>query len=129
MTFRKVFAPTGGKAEIRKAENRNPLRRASRARFLFQLSAFSFLLSALAASAGSLTGSFVPLPSGTSVDLTLEGSDSGGDWAHWGLTSPTSYDHKNAITPLITDFSVLGTNAPQQVVNLGVDYSWTDGTP
>src|SRR6266446_5124493 len=117
MTFRRVFAPGGRKAESRKLKAEILLARAARIS-IFQLSA----------SAASLAGSFTPLPPGTSVDLTLEGSDSGGDWAHWGYTSATSYDHKDGITPLISDYTVLGTNAPQQVINLGVDYTWTDGT-
>src|SRR5204862_5832105 len=117
--------PAGRKAESRKLKAGILLARAARIS-IFLFSAFSFQLSA---SAASLAGSFIPLPAGTSVDLTLEGSDSGGDWAHWGYTSATSYDHKDGITPLISDYSVLGTNAPQQVINLGVDYTWTDGVP
>src|SRR5690606_25265224 len=41
----------------------------------------------------------------TSVDLSSEGTT---DWAHWGLTDSTSFDHKSGIVPQISDLSRIG---------------------
>src|SRR5205823_1171849 len=45
---------------------------------------------------GTLSGS-VAEPT-NAVDLTLEGTT---DWAHWGSTDPSSFDHKNGVTQKI----------------------------
>ena len=75
-------------------------------------------------SGGSLTGSrAVPT---NRVNLTLEGTS---DWAHWGLDSETSFDHKNGVAQQISDFTVLGTNSVQRLSDNFTAYSWADGTP
>src|SRR5207249_1676700 len=51
------------------------------------------------AGAGALTG-VVATPSGTQ-QLTTQGTT---DWAHWGLSSPTSFDHKN-VTQQISNYT------------------------
>jgi hypothetical protein len=76
--------------------------------------------------AAVLSVGFTPLSPGSTVDLSGEGEL---DWAHWGLAATNSFDHKDFITPLISDFTVLGTNVIQQTNNIGVGYSWSDGTP
>ncbi len=80
------------------------------------------------AASGSLVGSVAgPIANGTVVDLTAEGP---ADWAAWGRTSATSFDHKatgggqiSDITP-IDPFFLLIQNMPT-----GISISWSDGTP
>ncbi len=62
----------------------------------------------------------------SALDLTLEGTS---DWAHWGLTDATSFDHKNGVTQRISDLTVLGTNVFQQYGDNLTAFSWSDGTP
>jgi hypothetical protein len=73
---------------------------------------------------GSLTGS-VATPVGP-VQLTTEGTL---DWAHWGLNTVTDFDHKAAVTPLISNFSIIGGGTPSRYANNSVGYTWTDGVP
>jgi len=75
-------------------------------------------------SGGSLTGSRA-IPTNR-VNLSLEGTS---DWAHWGLDSETSFDHKNGVAQQISDFTVLGTNPVQRLSDNFTAYSWADGTP
>ncbi len=75
-------------------------------------------------SGGSLSGSNAVPPS--MINLTVEGT---ADWAHWGLVSANSFDHKSGVTRQISDITVLGTQAPQQYADNLTAYSWTDGTP
>ncbi len=81
---------------------------------------------AQAAHAAALVGSFAPLSAATAINLTAEGAL---DWAHWGLVSTNSLDHKNLVTNQIGSFTLLGTNVVQQTGGITVNYSWTDGTP
>ena len=60
------------------------------------------------------------------VNLTLQGPT---DWEHWGLTSATSLDHKNNVTPQISNYSEIGTATVQQYGNNPNGYRWSDGTP
>src|SRR6266566_5707582 len=69
---------------------------------------------------GSLSGA-TALPPG-SVDLTAEGTS---DWAHWGLISPASFDHKAAVPQQISNFTEIGTNYTDNYTA----YSWNNGTP
>jgi len=91
-----------------------------------------FLLAFIPADAATptLTGSFVAIPQGTSVDLTIFGPI---DWVHWGLYTETSLDRKAGVTPLISDFTVLyATNGYAFVYQFADNYngySWSDGTP
>jgi Bacterial Ig domain len=73
---------------------------------------------------GMLSGS-VTLPA-TSVELTAEGSS---DWAHWGLSSPTNFDHKAGFPQQISNFTKIGTNDTQQLQDNFSAFSWSDGTP
>ena len=75
-------------------------------------------------SGGSLSGSNAVPPA--TLDLTAEGT---ADWAHWGLVSSNSFDHKSGVTQKISDFTVLGTQAVQQYADNFTAYTWTDGTP
>ena len=73
---------------------------------------------------GSLGGA-TALPS-AGVDLTVDGSS---DWAHWGLSSPTSFDHKAEVSQQISAFTEIGTGNVQQYSDNFTAYSWADGTP
>ncbi len=60
-----------------------------------------------------------------SVNLTSEGTL---DWAHWGLGSPSSFDHK-AGAQLISNFTRVGQRANFWFGDNTTTFSWTDGTP
>ena len=76
------------------------------------------------ASGGSLAAS-IAAPTGP-VDLSQLG---GSDWAHWGLTAATDFDHKAAVTSKIPNFAVIGSGAVSRYANNSVGFTWTDGTP
>jgi len=78
------------------------------------------------ANGAALSVSYSGLPPGWGEDLTADGAL---DWAHWGLSSTNSFDHKSSVTPLIGDYSAVGTNPVRQTNDVGVGYSWSDGTP
>jgi len=91
--------------------------------------AVGFLFSSVSvqiAHGSALSVSFSGLPAGTMEDLTADGAL---DWAHWGLTTTNSFDHKNGVPNLIGNYSVVGLNPVQQTNDVGVGYSWSDGTP
>ncbi len=73
---------------------------------------------------GFLSGSMAASP--TTVDLTAEGTL---DWAHWGLTSASSFDHKAGVSSQISNLTVLGPAAAQRQLQSPTTYSWTGGTP
>jgi len=59
------------------------------------------------------------------IDLTEEGTV---DWAHWGLTSAASFDHKAGV-PQISNFTAIGGNNPQRLEDYITEFSWSDGMP
>ena len=73
---------------------------------------------------GSLTGSNATPP--TNVNLSSGGT---ADWAHWGLSGPSSFNHKSGVTQQISNFTKIGTGQTQQYGNNPTLYSWTGGTP
>jgi hypothetical protein len=62
----------------------------------------------------------------TNVNLSTEGLV---DWAHWGLSTPTTFNHKNGVTQQISNYTVLGTGSIQRYTNDPNFFSWTGGTP
>ena len=62
----------------------------------------------------------------TNVNLSTGGTV---DWAHWGYSSPTTFNHKNGVTQQISNYTVLGTGPIQRYTNNPNFYSWTGGTP
>ena len=70
----------------------------------------------------SVTGANTP----ATVNLTAVGTT---DWAHWGLTSATSFNHKNGVIQQISNYGILGSGVIQQYGNNPNAYSWTGGTP
>ena len=75
--------------------------------------------------AGSLFDSTVLPTTGTSANLTAEGS---ADWAHWGTNTAASFDRKSGASQ-ISNYTLIGTQAVQRLTDSTVSYSWTDGTP
>src|SRR5947207_11493999 len=88
------------------------------------------MLASISARPASLTGSFEPIPQGSSVDLTAAGPV---DWVHWGLYTETSLDRKAGVAPVISDFTLLdATNGFSYVYQFADNYNghaWSDGTP
>lgn len=75
---------------------------------------------------GTLLGS-VGTPPAT-VDLTAEGT---ADWAHWGLTTNSSFDHKSGVVqqiPNVVPLNASPSDFNQYAGNFSA-YSWIDGTP
>jgi len=60
------------------------------------------------------------------IDLTMDGTD---DWAHWGLSSTASFDHKAGVPQQISNFTTIGNNATQRLEDYVTEFSWSDGTP
>jgi hypothetical protein len=73
---------------------------------------------------GALNGS-VAMPSGTQNLTTLGTSD----WAHWGLTTASSFDHKAGVTSQISNFTVVGIGPVGRYPDNAFGFSWTNGTP
>lgn len=81
--------------------------------------------------AGTLTGTFSSIATGSNVNLTTTGKL---DWVHWGLYTENSIDRKASVTPQISNFTLLGDNstytlAAYQYADNSNSYSWYDGTP
>jgi len=73
---------------------------------------------------GTLSGATLFPPA--RVDLTAEGTS---DWAHWGLITSKSFDHRAGVPRQISDLTVLGTNNVQRFTNNYTADSWSDGAP
>jgi hypothetical protein len=73
---------------------------------------------------GSLAGARTNAP--LSANLTAEGTT---DWAHWGLLSPSNFNHKVSGGGQISDVTPIGTNALRQYYDNRTAFSWSDGTP
>jgi hypothetical protein len=64
------------------------------------------------------------VPSPAAVDLTADGNS---DWAHWGYSSASDFDHKLTGGGQISNFQQVGINAPTQYGDNLVIYRWSDG--
>ncbi|MGD9628399.1 MAG: peptidoglycan DD-metalloendopeptidase family protein [Pyrinomonadaceae bacterium] len=73
---------------------------------------------------GVLSGSQANPPSTT--NLSSQGTT---DWAHWGLSSSTSFNHKSGVSGQLNDFVQIGSTTPVRYTNNSVSYSWSDGIP
>jgi len=73
---------------------------------------------------GALSGS-IAIPT-NHLDLTLEGTS---DWAHWGLSTNSNFDHKSGVTQKIPDLAVFGDNPVERYEDNHTAFSWSDGTP
>lgn len=73
------------------------------------------------------TGPFIEIsavPSPAAADLTLDGNS---DWAHWGYSSASDFDHKKTGNGQISNFQQVGVNVPTQYGDNLVSYRWNDG--
>jgi alpha-amylase len=75
---------------------------------------------------GSLTGSGTAVKSTTAYNLTNLGT---GDWAHWGQSSATAFDHKSSGGTQISNASVVGSGSLGQFTDSIEQMTWSDGTP
>jgi hypothetical protein len=62
----------------------------------------------------------------TSVSLSTEGTS---DWAHWGLTTASSFNHKSGVTQQISNYTLIGSTTVGRMTDSRVAYSWSGGTP
>jgi hypothetical protein len=60
------------------------------------------------------------------INLTALGTD---DWAHWGHTSTTSFEHKAGIAQQISNYTLPNGGATGHYALYSSGYSWSDGTP
>jgi len=73
---------------------------------------------------GALSGTSDTPP--MEVNLTTEGRT---DWAHWGLITENSFDHKAGVSPQISNYAVLGSEPAYPYADNVNGHTWTDGTP
>ena len=73
---------------------------------------------------GSLTYDTAAAPS--SNDLTSEGVT---DWAHWGLSNASSFNHKSNVTQQISNYTQIGNGIVKNFTGGLTRFSWSDGTP
>ncbi len=76
------------------------------------------------AGASSLSGQMSQPP--PAVNLSTEGTT---DWAHWGLSTASSFDHKSGTAQQISNYTLIGSTAPGRFTDSRVAYSWSGGTP
>jgi hypothetical protein len=83
--------------------------------------------------AGTLTGTFAPIATGSNVNLTLSGKH---DWVHWGLYTEASINRKNCAALKIGTLRAFSdTNNPlgfvqqYQLSDHANGITWFDGTP
>jgi len=69
-------------------------------------------------SAGTLSGTFTALPSGSNVNLSVTGP---ADWIHWGRLTVDSANRKAGVVQQIDTFGVVGEDLPFQFTNV-VDF-------
>lgn len=62
----------------------------------------------------------------TAVTLT---SNAALDWEHWGISDDQPLVRMASAAPILSDFTVIGPNAPTLLNDGEVEYLWTDGAP
>ena len=97
----------------------------SRIIYLFSILIALIVLAAPQGSAAStLTVQMAQPP--TSVSLSTEGTT---DWAHWGLTAASSFNHKGGVPQQISNYTLIGSTTVGRMTDSRVAYSWSGGTP
>jgi hypothetical protein len=76
----------------------------------------------LAHSGAFITVTGAPTPG--AVDLNFLGPS---DWAHWGFSQASDFDHKASGNTQITNFSTVGAAVPFQYGSNPTPYFWSDG--
>ncbi len=94
------------------------------ASLLFVLVVLGLLAAFPAHAASGLSGLMSQPPS--AVNLSTEGTT---DWAHWGLTTASSFNHKSGVTQQISNYTLIGSTAAGRFNDSRVAYTWTGGTP
>lgn len=72
----------------------------------------------------SLSGQLATPPA--IVNLTSEGT---ADWIHWGLIDETSINRKSGVTPMLGDYTIIGTSPVRRYDDNPSGFTWSDGTP
>ncbi|MEJ7712617.1 MAG: hypothetical protein WKF84_22910 [Pyrinomonadaceae bacterium] len=49
------------------------------------------------------------------------------DWAHWGLSSTTSFNHKGGTPQQISNYTRIGSGTVKRYTNNPTAYTWSDG--
>lgn len=73
---------------------------------------------------GQLSVAGTPPPG--AINLTAEGLT---DWAHWGLESEFSFNHKAGVASQIRNYTYAGVGPAYAYFDNVETYTWTDGTP
>jgi lysophospholipase L1-like esterase len=84
----------------------------------------AFTINPASGGGSSLSGQMVQPPAG--VTLSTEGTS---DWAHWGLSSASSFNRKSGVIQQISNYTLLGSTNPGRMTDSRVGYSWSGGTP
>jgi len=80
----------------------------------------------IGASGGALAGSGTAVKATTAVNLTTLGTS---DWAHWGQTGASGFDHKSSGGSQISNVTAVGGATAGQFTDSIQQMTWTDGTP
>ena len=88
--------------------------------------ATGLLLSQSPVHAGALSGVYEVIASASTINLTAEGTI---DWAHWGRTSPTDFNHRAGVAQQVSNFTLIGQGPILQFGDNFTGYSWTNGAP
>src|SRR5262245_57012946 len=76
----------------------------SNSRFFAAVFFFGILSTCFHSAKGAaLEGAFAPVPDGSNINLTAEGT---ADWAHWGLNGAGSFNRKQGVAPQISNFTL-----------------------
>jgi hypothetical protein len=77
---------------------------------------------------GSLMGAVLSISSGEQIDLTSDGTN---DWAHWGLFTQNSFNHKAGVVSRIPTFTPVQADPVEYFpfADNACSYTWYDGTP
>lgn len=67
-----------------------------------------------------------PSSSSGTYNLTTEGTK---DWAHWGLTSASSFNHKGNVPSLISNVTSIGNAFYDRYSGSAIRFTWTGGVP
>lgn len=91
-------------------------------------------LGAIAASAAvdvffTQPGGYLAAAPGEVTESVLLDAEGPADWAHWGLYTGNSFNHKCGVVPQLATYSVIGNETVHNFYDNSARYSWTDGTP
>jgi len=82
---------------------------------------------AVAPGGGFLSGALARPPA--RANLTTLATSETSDWAHWGLTGSTDFDHRASGDGQISNYTVIGGGHVHRYATANVAYTWSDGQP